>query len=116
MYGRVILTGLVFDFDTATLLEESEQTLSNIAKYLNENADKQFYVVGHTDTIGTFSYNYGLSGDRARAVIKALVDDYGVARERLIPHGVGPLSPVFSNKDASGRDQNRRVELVERMQ
>ncbi len=113
-YGRVVLDGIVFDFDSATLLPESNQALANIATYLNTNPDKKFYVVGHTDSVGTFSYNYGLSGDRARAVAEALKEQHGIANERLEPHGVGPLVPVFSNAEEAGRDKNRRVELVER--
>ncbi|MEM9225639.1 MAG: OmpA family protein [Pseudomonadota bacterium] len=113
-YGRVVLDGLVFDFDSPVLLAQSDQALANIATYLKANPDKQFYVVGHTDSVGTFSYNYGLSGDRARAVVDALKDQHGIAHDRLEPHGVGPLVPVFSNSEDSGRDKNRRVELVER--
>lgn len=113
-YGRVVLDGIVFDFDSATLLPESDQALANIADYLKANPDKLFYVVGHTDSVGTFSYNYGLSGDRARSVAKALKDVHGIAHERLEPHGVGPLVPIFTNTEEAGRDKNRRVELVER--
>lgn len=113
-YGRVVLDGIVFDFDSATLLPESDQALANIAGYLKANPDKLFYVVGHTDSVGTFSYNYGLSGDRARSVAKALKDDHSIAHERLEPHGVGPLVPIFTNTEDVGRDKNRRVELVER--
>jgi len=113
-YGRVVLDGIVFDFDSATLLPESDPALANIATYLNANPDKQFYVVGHTDSVGTFSYNYSLSGDRARAVAEALKAQHGIAHERLEPYGVGPLVPVFSNSEEAGRDKNRRVELVER--
>ncbi|MEO0983595.1 MAG: OmpA family protein [Pseudomonadota bacterium] len=113
-YGRVVLDGIVFDFDSATLLPASDHALANIAEYLNAHPDKAFYVVGHTDSVGTFSYNYGLSGDRARAVADALKERHAIAGERLEPYGVGPLVPVFSNESEAGRDQNRRVELVER--
>lgn len=113
-YGRVVLDGIVFDFDSPDLLPASDAALSNIADYLNANPDKSFYVVGHTDSVGSYSYNYSLSGDRARSVVTALADDYGIARERIEPYGVGPLVPVFSNATENGRDQNRRVELVER--
>ena len=113
-YGRGVLDGIVFDFDSADLLAESDQALTNIATYLNANPDKLFYVVGHTDSVGTFSYNYGLSGDRARAVADTLKADHGIGNERLEPYGVGPLVPVFSNESESGRDKNRRVGLVER--
>ncbi len=113
-YGRVVLDGLFFDFDKASLQAQSEQALVAIAEFLKSNKDKQFYVVGHTDSVGTFSYNSKLSSDRARAVVSALQADYGIPAAQLEPHGVGPLAPVFSNGSAAGKDKNRRVELVER--
>lgn len=113
-FGRVVLDGVVFDFDAATLKPESKQALDAIATYLTANPNKRFYVVGHTDSKGTFAYNSKLAADRAQAVASALIQDYSVASDRLEPHGVGPLVPVFSNSSEAGRDQNRRVELVER--
>ncbi|MCB1685085.1 MAG: OmpA family protein [Pseudomonadales bacterium] len=113
-YGRVVLDGIVFDFDKATLKSESKAALDAIAEYLNANPDKRFYVVGHTDSKGTYAYNSKLSSDRALAVAEALKKDYGIASDRLEPHGVGPLVPVFANGSDAGRDRNRRVELVER--
>jgi outer membrane protein OmpA-like peptidoglycan-associated protein len=113
-YGRVVLDGIVFDFDKATLKTESRPALEAIVSYLRTNPDKQFYVVGHTDSKGTFGYNQKLSADRARAVVDSLINDYDIASERLQSHGVGPLVPVFSNGSDAGREKNRRVELVER--
>jgi outer membrane protein OmpA-like peptidoglycan-associated protein len=113
-YGRVVLDGLVFDFDQATLRPESDAVLQEIASYLSANSDKSFYVVGHTDSVGTYDYNQRLSAARARSVVEALQTRFAVAPARLEPHGVGPLTPVFSNSAETGRDRNRRVELVER--
>lgn len=104
----------MFDFDKATLMSSSKAALDAIAEYLNTNPDKSFYVVGHTDSKGTFGYNHKLSSDRAQTVADALEMDYGIASGRLEPHGVGPLVPVFSNESDVGRNKNRRVELVER--
>jgi outer membrane protein OmpA-like peptidoglycan-associated protein len=112
--GRVILDGIFFDFDKATLKPESKEALDNIASYLEEHADKQFYVVGHTDSKGSFTYNRDLSKSRAQVVVEALATEYGIGAERLEGHGVGPLVPVFANTSEAGRERNRRVELVER--
>ena len=62
---------------------------------------------------GGFEYNVGLSLKRTHAVVKALVNEYGIAAERLLGKGAGPLCPVGSNKNKKGRKLNRRVELVE---
>ncbi|MEM8981755.1 MAG: OmpA family protein [Pseudomonadota bacterium] len=113
-YGRVVLNGITFDFDKATIKPESRPALEAIAEYLQANPDKAFYIVGHTDSAGTFAYNRKLSGDRALAVAAALSEDFGIDATRLEAHGVGPLVPVFSNATDGGRDQNRRVELVEK--
>ncbi len=113
-YGRVVLDGIVFDFDKATLKPQSMATLDAIAGYLNDNPKKSFYVVGHTDSKGNFTYNKKLSSDRALAVVDVLKKDYGITSDRLEPHGVGPLVPTFSNNSDAGQVKNRRVELVER--
>jgi outer membrane protein OmpA-like peptidoglycan-associated protein len=109
-----VLDGIVFDFDKATLKPESKAALDAIADYLNANPNDNFYVVGHTDSKGTYAYNSKLSSDRARAVADALKKEYGIASARLDPYGVGPLAPVFSNVSDGARERNRRVELVEK--
>ena len=112
--GRVVLDGILFDYDKATLKAESGEALTQIAAFLKADPARRFYVVGHTDARGELAYNLSLSRDRARAVVNALVKEYGVDGARLEPHGVGPLVPVFSNGSDAGREKNRRVELVER--
>lgn len=112
--GRVVLDGILFEFDSAVLQAASDAALEAVATHLRAHPDDSFYVVGHTDAKGSFDYNSRLSAERATSVVEALVTRYGIARERLTPHGVGPLVPVFSNVSDAGRDRNRRVELVER--
>ncbi|MDZ7768556.1 MAG: OmpA family protein [Woeseiaceae bacterium] len=111
--GRTVLDGLYFDHDKATLTPASAPALAEIAKLLGSLPDKRFYVVGHTDATGTFSYNMRLSADRAQSVRDALVREHAVDSTRLQPAGVGPLAPVFNNASDGGREKNRRVELVE---
>ena len=112
--GRVVLDGLFFDHDKATLTAQSKPALDEIARFLTMRPELSVFVVGHTDASGTFAYNEQLSRDRAAAVAAALVDGYGIAAERLEAHGVGPLVPVFTNTSDAGKTKNRRVELVKR--
>ena len=72
------------------------------------------FVVGHTDTSGSFEHNLDLSMRRAAAVVEVLVTAHGISEGRLTPRGVGPLAPVASNDTEAGRALNRRVELVRR--
>ncbi len=112
--GRVVLDGIFFDTDKATIKPESKPALLAIKTFLSEHAALKAYIVGHTDGTGDFGHNMQLSKDRAAAVVAALVNEYKIAPERLAAHGVGPLSPARTNKSDAGRAQNRRVELVER--
>jgi outer membrane protein OmpA-like peptidoglycan-associated protein len=111
--GRVVLDGILFDFDKATLKAESKPALDAIAKFLADNPALKAFIVGHTDGTGQIAHNMQLSKDRAAAVVTALVNDYRIAAARLVAHGVGPLSPARTNKNEEGRAENRRVEMVE---
>jgi len=112
--GRTVLDGLYFEHDKAALMPESTPALAEIAKFLTATGEQVFYVVGHTDATGEYSYNVKLSRDRAMAVREALIENHGITPARLQAEGVGPLVPVFTNKSDGGRSKNRRVELVER--
>ena len=111
--GHAAVYGIFFDHGSANIKPESKPSLKAIAEMLKANRSLKLLVVGHTDMTGGFEYNMGLSLKRAKAVVKALVNDYGVAAGRLAGKGAGPLCPVGSNKNENGRKLNRRVELVE---
>ncbi|NEX20075.1 DUF4892 domain-containing protein [Thiorhodococcus mannitoliphagus] len=110
--GRIALYGIHFDFDKATILEESRPQLEEMARMLNEQPELEVYVVGHTDNKGTLDYNMDLSRRRAEAVVQALIQSYGILGARLTPMGVASLSPLATNTTEDGRALNRRVELV----
>ena len=112
--GRVAVYGIYFDTDSYTIKPESEPTLKAIAELLKSKSELNLWIVGHTDFTGDFNHNMKLSENRAQAVVDALVKDYGISAKRLIAKGVGPLSPVSSNKTDEGKQLNRRVELVEK--
>jgi len=111
--GHAAVYGIYFDHDSATIKQESKPSLKAIADMLKANKSLKLYVVGHTDMTGGFEYNVGLSLKRANAVVKALVNEYGIVAERLAGKGAGLLCPIGSNKNENGRKLNRRVELVE---
>lgn len=111
--GHVEVPGIFFDFNKSDVKPESKPALEEIAKLLKANPSMKVWVVGHTDSVGTLEANLKLSEARAAAVAKALVADYGISAARLKGTGVGPLSPLASNKSEEGRAKNRRVELVE---
>jgi len=112
--GRVALYGIYFSTDSAKLEAQSQDALDKIAELLRRQAQLNLVIVGHTDTQGALDYNMKLSGERAEAVRRALVERYGIQPARLSAWGAGFLAPVASNRDEPGRALNRRVELVER--
>ncbi len=111
--GHAAVYGIYFDHGSADIKLESKPSLKAISDMLKANKSLKLYVVGHTDMTGGFEYNVELSIKRANAVVKVLVNDYGIAAERLAGKGAGPLCPIGSNKNEDGRKLNRRVELVE---
>ena len=68
-------------------------------------------IEGHTDNIGTDDYNQGLSQRRADSVRSYLVRQ-GVDGDRLTAVGAGESAPVAGNESATGRQLNRRVEVI----
>jgi OmpA-OmpF porin, OOP family len=110
--GYSIINGIYFEQDKADIKEESGPALDEIAKYLKKNQGVILYVIGHTDMAGRLDFKIALSKSRADAVVKVLKERYSISSERLIPDGVGFLSPVASNQNLEGRKKNDRIELV----
>jgi outer membrane protein OmpA-like peptidoglycan-associated protein len=110
--GHIALYGIYFDTDKAVIKPESRPTLEQIAKLLAGQPQLNVFIVGHTDSQGTFDYNLDLSRRRAEAIATELVKSYRIAQPRLRTAGVGLLAPIGSNASEAGRALNRRVELV----
>jgi OmpA-OmpF porin, OOP family len=111
--GHASIYGINFDTGKADIKPDSDAVLATIAELLKKDASLKIYVIGHTDNVGQLAANMSLSGKRAQAVASALETKYGIAAARLHADGVGPLSPVATNRTEEGRTRNRRVELVE---
>jgi len=104
-------SGILFDFDSATLRPESRAELRRFADNMRRNADTHLVVIGHTDSTGRVDYNMGLSQRRADSATNFLVME-GVERSRIRTEGRGPHEPVASNATDAGRQANRRVEIT----
>lgn len=109
--GKAVLDGVFFDTDKATIKPESSAALAAIAEYLKRNAST-YFVVGHTDTVGSYEHNLDLAKRRAQAIADELARAHGIVMKRLTAVGIGPVAPLESNEAESGRARNRRVELV----
>ncbi len=107
---KVRLNNIFFDFDKYTLKAESFPELDRVVKLLKENQDFFIHIDGHTDSIGTDTYNLQLSQKRAEAVRNYLISK-GIRAERISIFGYGASLPVASNATEEGRALNRRVEI-----
>jgi OOP family OmpA-OmpF porin len=110
--GHASVYGIYFDTGKAEVKSESDATLKEIAKLLQQDPKLKLYIVGHTDNVGMLASNMDLSKRRGDAVVAVLSTKYGVVAARLSAQGDGPTAPVASNESEDGRAKNRRVELV----
>lgn len=108
--GQLILDGVTFEFDSARLTPEAQRLLDRVAETLQAYPDVRVDIEGHTDNLGTATYNLGLSERRAQSVRSYLVSR-GVEARRMRPVGYGLSRPIDSNDTESGRAANRRVEF-----
>lgn len=102
---------ITFGFDRAELQPQFYPVLDRLARTLAEYDQTIVEVAGHTDSIGSESYNQELSVRRAEAVGNYLMSR-GLMRDRFIITGAGKTRPIASNETEAGRAQNRRVELT----
>ena len=111
-YGAVFtLQDVLFETGSARLRPQADGKLRPLADYLRQNPRQQLRIDGYTDSVGTAQANLLLSRDRARSVADALAG-MGVDAARFQLEGHGEDSPVASNLNADGRQQNRRVEVT----
>ena len=102
---------LLFDSGGATLKSGAQRALDNLAQFLRKHPERDLAIEGFTDSIGSPDSNQRLSERRAQAVKDALTGR-GIESRRIDARGYGPSFPVASNATETGRQLNRRVEIV----
>ena len=106
---------LNFDFDKSNVKPQYYELLNNLKDFIEQN-NYEVTIVGHTDSVGSNQYNFGLSRRRAESV-KAKLLEFGLSEERIVGiEAMGEEQPIATNDTSEGRAQNRRVEfkLVQR--
>jgi outer membrane protein OmpA-like peptidoglycan-associated protein len=110
--GMVVTLGdLLFDTGQSRLQPASARNIDQLAAFMRRHPDRRALIEGHTDSVGSRASNQSLSERRADAVRTALIRQ-GVASDRLSAQGFGQERPVADNSTVSGRQQNRRVEII----
>lgn len=110
--GLVLTLGdVLFATDSADLQSGTNSKLDKVVEFLKEYPERNVAIEGHTDNVGNADYNQGLSRERADAV-RSYLSQQGVDSDRITSKGMGMSQPVASNDNATGRQQNRRVEII----
>lgn len=103
-------SGILFGFNKTNLSQSAKNSLSKFAVSLQNNPKTNVQIFGHTDNVGTRAANEKVSSERAN-VVKAYLNNSGVASSRMTSQGMAYDQPVASNDTEAGRAQNRRVEI-----
>ncbi len=104
------LKNVYFDFEKSILRPESHAELNTILDFLNNNSHIHILIIGHTDNIGSATYNQALSELRAKAVFEYFFKK-GISLSRMKYLGMGSKVTVADNETEYGRQLNRRVEI-----
>ena len=103
--GRPVVAG------RADLKGGATSNVDKLVVFLGEYPDRTVLIEGHTDNVGSDDFNFDLSKRRADAV-QSYLAVRGVEAGRLSSAGLGEGSPIAGNDTATGRQQNRRVEII----
>ena len=109
--GKIIVNGIKFDVNKATLKPESMGPINEIYQLMQKQPELNFSVEGHTDADGGDDTNMTLSKGRGKTVMDKLIS-MGIASNRLKSGGFGESKPIDNNSTPEGKANNRRVEFV----
>jgi outer membrane protein OmpA-like peptidoglycan-associated protein len=110
MKTNLAAENILFETNTATLKTSSFPGLNEVAEIMLGTPGILLYIDGHTDYVGSETFNQVLSENRANAVL-AYLKSKGIPIAQLHATGFGKSRPLADNKTPAGRQQNRRVEL-----
>ena len=110
--GIVLTLGdVLFTTGSAELQSGGDDNLNRLVDFLNQHPERRVLIEGHTDSVGNAQSNQRLSERRA-ASVRSYLTRQGISPDRLSTSGMGEARPIATNEDASGRQQNRRVEVI----
>lgn len=109
--SRVTFESIYFDFNQSKLRPEAKKVLDELVEYLQSSSIKlKIEIDGHTDAIGSSSYNIKLGKKRGNIAYDYLIKK-GIEPSMIVVNSIGEGKPVASNKTPEGRQLNRRVEF-----
>ena len=106
-----IASGLLYDFDSDVVRPTAAENLTSLAASLKKYPNTELLIVGHTDALGSTTYNQDLSTRRASSASEYLMTR-SISTIRVHWSGKGELEPLATNETEAGRQLNRRVEVA----
>ena len=101
-----------FELDKTDVREAFFPKIEKLAQVMKQYPASTILLEGHTDSTGSTSYNQRLSKSRADSVMRVLINEFRIERDRITTSGMGESQPIASNETLEGRGQNRRVEAI----
>jgi len=108
----LIIPDVLFHFNSSRLNPAFATRLDSLGRKIKGIAFTKLLIAGHTDNMGTDEYNLKLSSDRAITIKNYLADKFGLNKNVIEPVGFGESQPRTTNTTVTGRQQNRRVEII----
>lgn len=108
----ISMDSILFNLDDSDLSKDALDQVAKIAEVLKKYPSREIRISGHTDSTGGKDYNQRLSEDRAKSVLNAFVEKFGLDANRLSYQGFADKKPIASNKTEEERKKNRRVDIT----
>ncbi len=106
------MVGLTFPSGESEIRQEDFNLLTKLEKAIDVFPQSELIIEGHTDSFGSDESNQRLSQSRAESVQQYMINAMRIPAYRLIATGYGETNPVANNETASGRAQNRRIDII----
>jgi chemotaxis protein MotB len=103
---------LLFKTGSSTIDKRGRDAIIKLGRILENNIDTEILIEGHTDNTGPNKYNWKLSTERALSVVDILQENTKISPNRITASGRGMHKPVADNSTETGRQKNRRIEII----
>lgn len=107
-----ISLGIEYDINRAEIRPEYRDEVAKVGDFMNKYPTTTAVIEGFSDEVGSDAHNLKLSQQRAENVVSYLVQNFGIAPDRLTAKGYGKARPVADNATDAGRQKNRHINAV----
>ncbi|MEQ8475782.1 OmpA family protein [Fulvivirga sp.] len=107
---KTVLNNIFFETDKYELTDKSKTELKKVVDFMSDNPSIKIQIEGHTDNVGSDSYNNELSKRRSLSVYTFLLNN-GIVQKRISYQGFGSKKPKVPNDSDQNRQLNRRIEF-----